>query len=156
MNINATLIWQVVAFAILVWFTLRFVWPPLMKALDERAQKIADGLAAAERGKQEMQMAERKIDELLAEAKQRAADILSQTEKQSARLLEESRAHAQAEGNRLKAAAQAEIEQSILRAKEELRHQLADLVVVGAERVLRGSIDAKQHADVVHQLRQEL
>lgn len=149
MNINLTLLGQMLSFAVFVWFTMRFVWPPLVKALDERKAKIADGLAAAERGQHEQELAERRAKDTLHEAKQSAAEIRSKAEKQAALIVEEAREKAREEGKRQIAAAQAEIELETNKAREALRARVAELAVVGAEKILRKEIDASAHQDIV-------
>lgn len=153
MNLNATLIVQFVVFLILAWFTMKFVWPPLAKALDDRAKKIADGLAAAERGKQDLELAERRAQEALDKARQQAADIIAQTEKRAAAIIEEAKTAAKGEADRMIAGAKAELEQSVERAKAELRNQVATLAVAGAERILKREVDQKAHADILGELR---
>ncbi|MEJ2060046.1 MAG: F0F1 ATP synthase subunit B [Gammaproteobacteria bacterium] len=152
MNINATLIGQSIAFFVFVWFVMTYVWPPIMKALNERKKQIADGLAAAERGKHEQELAKKHALEELHAAKQQAAEIISQAQKRASEVVEEAKQQARSEGDRLKAAAQAEIDQEINRAREQLRGQVASLAVVGAERVLKKEIDAKAHQQVLDDL----
>jgi len=149
MNINLTLIAQLVSFAVFVWFTLKFVWPPLVKAMDERKAKIADGLAAAERGAHEQELAKERAKEHLHEAKQQAAEIKANAEKQAAMIVEEAKNKAQEEGARQLAAAQAEIEQETNKAREQLRSKVAELALAGAEKILRKEIDADAHKDIV-------
>ncbi|MDR3157876.1 MAG: F0F1 ATP synthase subunit B [Zoogloeaceae bacterium] len=156
MNLNSTLIAQLVVFFILAWFTMRFVWPPIMKALDDRAKKIADGLAAADRGKQELELASRRSAEALRAGKEKSAELLAQTEKRVARIIEEAKAQAKVEAERVIAGAKAEIEQETLRARENLRDQVAALAVAGAEKILRREIDAKAHAELLSTLKQDL
>ena len=156
MNINATIIGQAITFAILIWFTLKFVWPPVVGALDERAQKIADGLAAAERSKADLIHSELKSTEALFEARQKAADIIALSEKRRAELVEDAKKEAMAEAERIKAAAKAEMEQEALRAREALRAQVASLAVAGAEKILRREINAAAHADLLTALSAEL
>lgn len=156
MNINATLFLQAVVFAILVWFTMKFVWPPLMKALDDRAKKIADGLAAAEKGNASLQDAEVRIRQLEADARAKAQEILAQADKRFAAVVDESKAAAKAEADRLIASAKAEIDSEIQRAKDGLRDQVAALAVAGAEKILRREVNAQAHADLLGQLRQDL
>jgi F-type H+-transporting ATPase subunit b len=155
-NLNSTLIAQLVVFFILAWFTMRFVWPPIMKALDDRAKKIADGLAAADRGKQELELASRRSAEALRAGKEKSAELLAQTEKRVARIIEEAKAQAKVEAERVIAGAKAEIEQETLRARENLRDQVAALAVAGAEKILRREIDAKAHAELLSTLKQDL
>lgn len=156
MNINLTLFGQMIAFAVFVWFTMKFVWPPIMKAIEERKAKIADGLAAAERGKHEQQLAQQRATERLQEAKQQAAEIVARAEKRAAEIVEESKDTARAEGARLLESARAEIEQETNKAREQLRHNVAQLAVAGAERILRREIDAEAHKDIVADLAQRI
>ena len=149
MNINLTLIAELVSFAFLVWFTMKFVWPPLVKAMDERKAKIAEGLAAAERGQHEQELAEKRAKEYMQKAKQQAADIKTNAEKQAALIIEEAHDKAREEGNRQLVAAQAEIEQETNKAREALRTKVAELAVLGAEKILRKEIDADAHRDIV-------
>jgi F-type H+-transporting ATPase subunit b len=155
-NLNSTLVAQLVVFFILAWFTMRFVWPPIMKALDERAKKIADGLAAADRGKQELELASKRSAEALRAGKEKSAELLAQTEKRAAQIIEEAKAQARIEAERVIAGAKAEIEQETLRAKESLRDQVAVLAVAGAEKILRREIDAKAHAGLLSAIKQDL
>jgi F-type H+-transporting ATPase subunit b len=155
-NINATLIIQIIVFMGLVWFTMKFVWPPIMKALDERVQKITDGLAAADKAKTDLAHAEKKAAEELRKARESAAEFRGGAEKQVAQLLEEARAESarivaaarEAAGNEAAAASQ--------RAKEALREQVAALAVAGAERILRKEINPQVHAELLSQLKSEL
>jgi F-type H+-transporting ATPase subunit b len=145
-----------VVFFILGWFTMKFVWPPLMKALDERAKKIADGLAAADKGNASLRDAEVRIRQLEAEARAKAQEILATADKRHAAVIEEARVAAKAESDRLLSAAKAEIDSEVQRAKDALRDQVAQLAVAGAEKILRREVDAQAHADLLGQLRQEL
>jgi F-type H+-transporting ATPase subunit b len=156
MNINLTLIGQSITFAIFVWFCMKFIWPPIVNALDARKKQIADGLAAADRGKHELELAGRRASESLHDAKQKAAEIIAQAEKRAAQLIDEAKNTAKTEGERQLAAAQAEIEQEAFRAREHLRAQVASLVVAGAEKVLRREVDAKVHADLLEAIKSEL
>ena len=156
MNLNATFIAQMFVFFILGWFTMKFVWPPLMKALDDRAKRIADGLAAAERGNAALKDALVRFQQLEAEARTRAQEIIAQNEKRGLEIVEEAKAFAKAEGDRLIVAAKAEIESEIQRAKDALRNQVAQLAVAGAEKILRREVNAQVHADLLAQMRQEL
>ena len=156
MNLNSTLIAQLVVFLILAWFTMRFVWPPIMKALDERAKKIADGLAAADRGKQELELASKRSAEALRTGKEKSAELLAQTEKRAAQIIEEAKAQAKVEADRVIVGARAEIEQETLRARESLRDHVAALAVAGAEKILRREIDARAHAELLSALKQDL
>jgi len=152
MNINLTLIVQLFSFALFVWFCMKFIWPPIMAALDERKQTIADGLAAAERGKHEQKLAEKRAKELLAETKEQAAELIAQAQKRASEIVEESKGEARSEGQRLLEAARAEIDQEVNRAKEQLRSQVVALAVSGAGKVLAREIDAKAHADLLEEL----
>ena len=156
MNINATIIGQAITFAILIWFTMKFVWPPITTALEERAVKIADGLAAAERGKADLVQAERRSADALAEARQKGAEIIALSEKRRAEIIEEAKAEAIAEAERVKQAARAEIEQESAKAREVLRASVASLAVSGAERILRREINPAAHADLLSALSAEL
>lgn len=152
MNINATLIGQSIAFFVFVWFVMKYVWPPIMHALDERKKKIADGLAAAERGKHEQELAQERAKEVLHDAKEQAAGILARAEKRASEIVEEAKDKARAEGDRLLSAANAEIEQEVNRAKEQLRGQVVSLSVAGAAKVLNKEIDAKAHDALLNDL----
>lgn len=156
MNLNATLFAQLVVFFILAWFTMQFVWPPIVKALDERAKKIADGLAAAERGKHDLELATKRSTEALREGKEKAAELITNAEKRGAQLIEEAKLTAKVEADRIVAGAKAEIEQEAVRAKEALREQVATLVVSGAEKILRREINAQAHADILATIKQDL
>ena len=156
MNLNATFIAQMVVFFILAGFTMKFVWPPLMKALDDRAKKIAEGLEAAEAGKRALETSSKQAGDEVAKARARAAEIIAQAEKRSVQMIEEAKNAARDEGGREKAAAQAEIEQETARAREALRDQVAALAVAGAEKILRREVNAQTHADLLGQLKAEL
>ncbi len=156
MYVNATLVAQLVVFFILAWFTMKFVWPPIVKALDERATKIAEGLAAAERGKQSLELAAKHSAETVREGKERVVELLVQAEKQSQQIIEEAKAQARIEADKVIAGAKAEIEQEAARAREDLRERVAELAVAGAEKILRREIDAAAHADLLARIRQDL
>lgn len=156
MNLNATLFAQLVVFFILAWFTMKYVWPPIVKALDERATKIADGLAAAERGKHDLELATKRSADFLREGKEKSADLLAQAEKRAAQIIEEAKAAAKVEADRIIAGAKAEAEQEAARAKETLRGQVAMLAVAGAEKILRREIDAKAHTELLAAIEQDL
>lgn len=156
MNINATLIGQSITFAVFVWFCMRYIWPPIVNALEARRKQIADGLAAAERGRHEQELAAKRAAETLHEAKVKAAEIIGQAEKRAAQIIDEAKAAAKAEGERLLAAARAEIEQEAHCAREQLRAQVAALVVAGAEKVLRREVDAKAHAELLEAIAKEI
>lgn len=152
MNINVTLLGQMITFSLLVFFTMKKVWPPIMQAMQERQKRISDGLAAAERGAREQELAEQRAAELLKEAKQQAAEVISQAQKRANEIVEDAKVQAREEGGRQLAAAQAEIEQEANRAKEQLRGQVADLVVDGASRVLSKEVDAQAHDKLLKDL----
>lgn len=156
MNINATLIGQSITFFVFVWFCMKFVWPPIMQALTERKKQIADGLAAGERGKHELELASKRASENLHESKQKAAEIIAQAEKRAMQIIEEAKNTAKAEGDRMIVSAQASVAQETVRAKELLRAQVADLAVAGAEKILRREVDAKAHADLLIAIQNEL
>jgi len=156
MDINASLIGQAITFAILVWFTMKFVWPPLVKALDERASRIADGLSAADRARQDLENAEKMAADKLREAKARAAEVIAQAEKRSAQIVDEAKGQAKVESERLLVGAQAEIEQQIQHAKEALRQQVAELAIVGAEKILLREVDQNKHADLLSSIKAQL
>ena len=156
MDINLTIFGQAIAFAIFVWFTAKFVWPPLLKAIEDRQKAIADGLAAAEKGKLELAQADKKTTEVLGEARGRAGEIISTAEKRVVQMIEEAKAAAKSEGDRIVAGAKAEVEQEVFRAKESLRAQVASLAVSGAEKILRREVNAQAHDDLLTQLKQEL
>lgn len=156
MNINFTLFSQAMAFAIFIWFTVKFVWPPLMRAIETRQKTIADGLAAGERGKQELELASQRSADVLREAKHRAADIIAQAEKRASEIVEEAKNVAKDEGSRILVGAKAEIEQEVFRARESLRQNVADLALAGAAKILHREVDAKTHADLLTSIKAEL
>ena len=156
MNINLTLIAQAITFAIFIWFTAKFVWPPLQRAMEARQKTIAEGLAAAERGRLDLEAAAKRSGEMMAEAKQQVQEIIAQAERRAAQIVEEAKGAAKTEGDRIIAGAKAEIEQEFSRAKESLREQVAALAIAGAEKILRREVDAKAHADMLAQLKREL
>ncbi|MDO5288335.1 MAG: F0F1 ATP synthase subunit B [Pseudomonadota bacterium] len=156
MNINATLFLQAVVFAILVWFTMKFVWPPITKALDERAQKIADGLAAADKAKTELAAANQRVEAELANSRNETAARLADAERRAQQIIEEAKARASEEGSRIIAAAKAEAEQQAIQAREALREQVAVLAVKGAEQILRKEVNPTVHADLLSRLKTEL
>ena len=156
MNLNATLFAQIVVFFILAWFTMKFVWPPIMKALDERATKIADGLAAAERGKQSLDLAAKRSAETVREGKEKVAEVLANADQRALQIIEAAKAQAKLEADKIFAAANAEIEQEAARIKESLRERVAELAVAGAEKILRREVDIKAHADMLASIKQDL
>ena len=156
MSITATLFGQMITFGLLVWFTMNFVWPPLMQALEERKKKIADGLAAGEKGKHELELADKKAKSFLKEAKDQAADIVNLAQKRANDLTDEKREAAKQEGERIKAAAEADIERAIQQAKEELRQQVAVLAISAAGQILRREVDINKHKEIINSLGNQL
>jgi F-type H+-transporting ATPase subunit b len=152
MNINLTLFAQTFVFAVFVWFVMKFVWPPIMRALDTRRTQIADGLAAAERGKHEQELAQKRAAEVLHQAKQQAQEIIAKAEKRAAEIVEEAKGDAKSEGERILVAARAEIGQEVNRAKEGLRAQVVSIAMAGAGKVLEREIDANTHDDLLNKL----
>ena len=156
MNINATLIGQMLAFAIFVYLTHRLVWPPIIGALTERSKRIADGLQAADRAEKDLELAKQKVVEQLTSAKKEAAAIVDSANKRAIEIIEEAKTKAQGEADRVKASAQAEIEQATSRAREELRSKVVVLALAGAEKILGSSIDQNAHSELVNKLAAEL
>lgn len=156
MNINLTLISQAVAFAIFIWFTVKFVWPPLRTAIETRQKEIADGLAAAERGKLDLELASKRSADVLREAKDKAAEVLSQAERRAQQTVEDAKSAARVEADKVVASAKAEIEAEVERAKSQLRERVATLAVAGAEKILRREVNAAAHAEMLAALQQEL
>lgn len=156
MDINATIIGQFITFAILVWFTMKFVWPPVTKALHDREKKIAAGLEAAERSKRELEMAEHKALSIIREAKQQASTIIEQANFHSAQLVEEAKSQAKVEGHRIIDLAQGEIDRSVMQAKEALKTQLATLAITGAEKIIQRKLDPSAHNDLLNELAAEI
>lgn len=156
MNINITLIGQMISFAVFVWICMKYIWPPLTAAMEERQNNMASGLQNAEKAEKELAAAQQKADETLGEAKQQAAELIEQANKRANQLIDEAKDQAREEGERLKQAAQSEIEQEINRAKEELRGQVATLAIAGAEKILQSSVDASAHSTMLDQLASEL
>jgi F-type H+-transporting ATPase subunit b len=156
MNINATLIGEAIAFFLFVAFCMKYIWPPITHALQERTKKIADGLAAGERGKHEQKLAEDRAKEILHEAKEQAGEIISRAEKRAHEIIDEAKGEAQEEGSRLVAASRAEIDQELNRAREELRRQVVALAMLGASKVLQREVDQKLHTELLTQLASEI
>ncbi|MBD3821993.1 MAG: F0F1 ATP synthase subunit B [Thiotrichales bacterium] len=152
MSINATLLIQIIAFALLIWFVNRVLWGPLSKLMEDRQKRIADGLSAAEKGKHELELAEQKAKEILKDAKSQAQNVLSQAEKRGSEIVEDAKVKAAEEADRIKAAAQAELEQEVSRAREELRKEVSGLVVEGAEKILKKEVNAAVHNDMLEAL----
>jgi len=156
MNINLTLIGQSIAFIVFVCFCMKFIWPPVMAALEERKKTIADGLAAAERGKKEQELSEKRGAEVIREAKGKAAEILAGAEKRGAEIVDEAKSDAKVESERIVTSAQSEIEQEINRAREQLRGELAMLVTAGAGQILGKEVDAAVHSKMLDELAAQL
>ena len=156
MNINATIIGQMIWFALFIWFVAKVVWPALNRMIETRQKTIAEGLAAAEKGRQTLEFSSRQAEQDIRAARERAAEIVAQAEKRAAQMIEEAKSAAREEGAREKAAAQAEIEQQVARAREMLREQVAALAVAGAEKILRREVDQKAHAELLKQLKAEI
>lgn len=156
MNINLTLIGQSITFAIFVWFCYAYVWPPLVAALAERQKKIADGLAAAERGQHEQELAKKRAVEHLKEAKGQAHEIITQAQKRANEIVDEAKGDARTEAERIKAGANAEIEQEIHRARESLRQEVVTLAISGAEKILKREVDKAIHASSLNELASQL
>ena len=156
MDITFTLIAQALTFAILIWFTAKFIWPPLMTALETRQKTIADGLAAGERGKHDLDLAAKRSAEMLREAKQKAADILAAGDKRASEIIEAAKVQAKVEGDRIIAGSKAELEQEVFRAREQLRSQVSAIALAGAGKILGREIDAKAHNDLLDKLVAEM
>jgi F-type H+-transporting ATPase subunit b len=156
MNLNLSLVAQAITFAAFIWFTVKFVWPPMLRAIEARQKTIADGLAAAEQGRKALEVSTKQADESISQARSRAAEVITQAEKRAAQMIEEARNAAKEEGSREKAAAKAEIEQQVTRAREQLRDQVASLAVAGAEKILRREVDAKAHGELLDAIKRQL
>ena len=156
MNINFTLFAQAIVFTAFIWFTVKFVWPPLLRAIEARQKQIADGLAAAEQGKKSLEVSSKQAEQAIQEARVRAAEIIAQAEKRDAQMVEAAKVVAKSEGDREKAAAKADIQQEAQRAREQLREQVAALAVAGAEKILRREVDAKAHAELLDGIKKQL
>jgi F-type H+-transporting ATPase subunit b len=151
-SINATLIGQMITFSLLVWFTMKYVWPPLLQSLEERKVKIAEGLAAAEKGKHEMDLAEKRATTLIREAKNQSAEIVNLAQKRAGELVDESKQVARVEGDRIVTAAKAEIEREIQKAREGLRQEVATIAVNAAEQILRQEVNRDKHKAIIENL----
>lgn len=156
MDLNYTFFMQAISFALLIWFTMKFIWPPLMNAIEERQKKIAEGLAAADRSQRDLAQAQDRVNELVREARGQAAGIIEQAHARANQILDQARNDAVAEAERQKAAAQAEIDSAANRAREALRAQVATLAVAGAERLIRREIDAAVHRELLDELAAEI
>ncbi|MBI5626335.1 MAG: F0F1 ATP synthase subunit B [Nitrosomonadales bacterium] len=156
MNINLTLFSQAITFAILIWFTVKFVWPPLLAAVESRQKTIADGLAYAERAKHDLDLASKRSADILREAKEKAGEIINHGEKRASEIIEEAKAQAKIEGDRIITGAKAEIDQEVFRAREQLRTQVSAIALAGAGKILGREIDAKAHNDLLDKLVAEI
>ena len=156
MSINATLIGQMITFALLVWFTMKYIWPPLFDSLEERKKKIADGLAAAEKGQEQVVLAEKKAVNVLKDAKEQSSEIIASAQKRANELIEESKDIAKRDAERLRLAADAEIAQAIQQAKEGLRQEVADLALAAAAQILGAEIDKAKHQDIISKVANQL
>lgn len=156
MNINATLLGQTIMFAMFVWFCMKIVWPPIIGALDARKKLIADGLAAGERGKHDLELAAKRSAEVLREAKEKAAEIIAQGDKRASEIIEEAKLQAKAEHDRIVAAGSVEVDQEVFRAREQLRMQVSAIALAGAGKILGREIDAKAHNDLLEKLVTEI
>ncbi len=156
MDINATLLGHVIWFAVFIWITMKYIWPPLQNAMEERRKEIAEGLAAAEQGRKDLEDAEKKSEAVIAEARANAADIIGQAEKRGSEVVEEAKNTANSEAERLIENAKGDIQQELARAKEELRSQLATLVIAGAEKILKREVNKEQHKKLLADLEEEL
>jgi len=156
MNLNFTMVAQIIVFGLFIWFCMKFVWPHLLRAIETRQKTIADGLAEADRGRSSLADAQKQTDVILKEARARAQEIMAAAEKAATQRVEESKSQAKSEGERLVTAAKAQIDQEVQSAKQQLREQVASLAVSGAEKILRREVDAKAHADMLNQLKAQL
>jgi F-type H+-transporting ATPase subunit b len=156
MDINATIIGQTITFAILIWFTMKFVWPPMVKSMHEREKKIAMGLENAERSKRELETAEHKALSIVRDARQQASQIIEQANMHSSKLVEEAKSHAKVEGQRIVGMAQGEIEKEVAQAKEALKNQLAKLAIAGAEKIIQRNLDPAAQHDLLNKLVTEI
>ena len=156
MNLNLTMIAQAITFSAFIWFTVKFVWPHMLRAIETRQKTIADGLAAAEQGRKSLEVSSKQADLAIQEARARAAEIIAQAEKRDAQMIEQARDAAKAAGDREKAAAKAEIAQEVTRAREQLRDRVASLAVAGAEKILRREVDAKAHGELLESIKRQL
>ncbi len=156
MNFNFTLIGQLLAFILFVWFCMKYVWPPLLGVLEEREKEIADGLNAASEGRRELEEANVKKEEILQDAKKEAADLVNQANQRANQLVEDAKTSAQEEAERIKISAQNDVEQGAKRAREELRAEVATLAVAGAEKILNSEIDEKKNSEILDELKKEL
>ncbi|MBU6459426.1 MAG: F0F1 ATP synthase subunit B [Proteobacteria bacterium] len=156
MNVNATIIGQMITFIILIWFVMKYVWTPITAAMEARSKKIADGLAAGERGQHQLELAAHRAEDVLRDAREKASEMIATAEKRGGQIVEQAKEQARVEADRLIVGAKAEIQQEISRARESLRLQVAGLVVAGAEQILRREVDAKVHAKLLSSIENEI
>lgn len=152
MNFNATLIGQTITFIVFVWFCMKYIWPPLMAALEDRNARISEGLAAAQRGQQDLEEAQAKVSDSLKDAKQQAQEIINQAQKRANEIVDEAKDAAREEAEKIKAAATADIDQQINSARDELRKEVSSIALAGAGQILKREVDARAHADVLDEL----
>jgi len=155
-HINATLLAEIIVFAIFVWFTMKYVWPPISQAMEERQKQIADGLASAERGEHELELAQQRASEVLKEAREQAATVIDQANKRGTEIVEEARTNAKQEAERIAASREAQLEQGFQQAREELRGRVTDLAITAASRILEREVDAKAHQGLIDDLAKQL
>ncbi len=156
MNFNFTLVGQLLAFILFVWFCMKYVWPPMLKILEEREKEIADGLNAASEGRRELEEASARKEEILGEAKKEAADLVGQAGQRANQMVEDAKTQAQEEADRIKTSAKADLEQAAKKAREEIRSEVSALVVAGAEKVLGSEIDQEKNAEIIEEISKEL
>jgi len=156
MNINLTLFGQAISFGIFVWFCMRFVWPPIIKVLEERAETIADGLAAAERGNLQLEQAEEKVERLLSEGRGKAQDFINQAQRRAEEIIEVAKDEARQEAEKIKTTAQTELDQEKNQAREDLREEVSRLIIFGAEKILAREVDEKRHREILEQVSSQL
>jgi F-type H+-transporting ATPase subunit b len=152
MNFNATLIGQMITFVVFVWFCMKYIWPPLVNALEERNKRISDGLAAAERGQKDLEEAKAKVSDSLNDAKSQAQEIINQAQKRANEIVDDAKDTAREEADKIKAAASADIDQQVTAAREQLRKEVSSIALAGAQQILKREIDAKAHAEVLDDL----
>ena len=156
MDINLTLIMQAVAFAVFIWFCAKFIWPPLMRAIDVRQKQVADGIAAGQQGRENLASSEKRVNDLVAEARAKASEIVAQGEKIRSETVASAKTEAKTEADRIVTAAKAEIAQEVARAKEDLRKQVSKLAITGAGKILQREVDASAHAAMLRELETQL
>lgn len=156
MKLNATILIQMVSFGLLVWLTLKYVWPPLVEAMRERRDKIAEGMAAAEKGSKQLEEAAAETERVIREAREQASEIIAQANRRSTEMIEEAKNDARREGERLLENARAQIDQDVARARAELRQEVAELSALGASQILGREVDAKAHGDLLDRLSGQL